>query len=77
MRVVTSGRTLLDPAFAQTVSVDEPYHVFVQPYGRAELHVSARTTPGRRAAAPTGALRPPVYSRGPKVASSTSKVRES
>jgi len=42
------GRTriLIDPGFAQTVSLDEPYHVFVQPYGDAELYVQERSPIG-------------------------------
>lgn len=40
-----NGKALItiDPLFAQTVALDEPYHVFVQAYGDAELYVSART----------------------------------
>jgi hypothetical protein len=33
----------IDPLFAQTVNLSEPYHVFVQSYGEAELYVSQRT----------------------------------
>jgi hypothetical protein len=33
----------IDPLFAQTVAMDEPYHVFVQVYGNAEVYVSGRT----------------------------------
>jgi hypothetical protein len=40
------ARVLIDPSFAQTVSLDEPYHVFVQPYGRAELYVEERSDLG-------------------------------
>jgi hypothetical protein len=42
------GRTriLIEPGFAQTVSLDQPYHVFVQPYGDAELYVEERTALG-------------------------------
>ena len=40
------ARILIDPGYAQTVSVDEPYHVFVQPYGNAELYVTERTNLG-------------------------------
>ncbi len=36
----------LDPKFAETVSVDAPYHVFVQPYGDADVYVARRTTTG-------------------------------
>jgi hypothetical protein len=45
---LTNGRAriLLDPAFAQTINVDEPYHVFVQAYGDAELYVRHRTSLG-------------------------------
>jgi hypothetical protein len=28
------------------VTLDQPYHVFVQPYGRAELYVEERTSLG-------------------------------
>jgi hypothetical protein len=40
------ARILIDPSFAQTVSLDEPYHVFVQPYGRAELYIEETTSLG-------------------------------
>ena len=40
------ARILFDPTFAQTVNVDEPYHVFVQPRGRAELYVGGCTPLG-------------------------------
>jgi hypothetical protein len=45
---LTSGRAriLIDPDFAQTVSLDRPYHVFIQPYGRAEIYVAERTNLG-------------------------------
>jgi hypothetical protein len=33
----------IDPLFAQTVSLTEPYHVFVQSYGDADLYVTNRT----------------------------------
>jgi hypothetical protein len=36
----------IDPVFAETVNLDQPYHVFVQPYGDAELYVSRRTPMG-------------------------------
>jgi hypothetical protein len=36
----------IDPLFAETVNVQQPYHVFVQAYGRAELYVSKRTPEG-------------------------------
>lgn len=36
----------LDSLFAQTVNLDEPYHVFVQSYGDAELYVTNRTRTG-------------------------------
>jgi hypothetical protein len=38
------ARVLLDPSFAQTINPDEPYHVFLQARGRAELYVG-ETTP--------------------------------
>jgi len=38
------ARILLDPTFAQTVSVDEPYHVFLQARGDADMYVG-ETTP--------------------------------
>jgi len=34
----------LDPLFSETVNLDEPYHVFVQPYGDVNLYVSVRST---------------------------------
>jgi hypothetical protein len=40
------ARILLDPAFAQTVALDVPYHVFVQAYGDADLYVRERTSLG-------------------------------
>jgi hypothetical protein len=33
----------IDPVFAQTVNLQEPYHVFVEEYGPEELYVSQRT----------------------------------
>lgn len=36
----------IDPLFAQTVNLKEPYHVFVQPYGDASLYVANRTPTG-------------------------------
>jgi hypothetical protein len=33
----------IDPIFAQTVDLGEPYHVFLQPYAQAELYVAERT----------------------------------
>jgi hypothetical protein len=40
-----SGKAVItiDPLFAQTVNLAEPYHVFVQVYGDAEVYVSNRT----------------------------------
>lgn len=35
-----------DPAFAETVDLSEPYHVFVEPYGPAQLYVARRTAGG-------------------------------
>lgn len=39
------GRALItiDPLFAEAVNVGEPYHVFLQAYGRADLYVSRRS----------------------------------
>ena len=39
-----SGRAIvaIDPLFAETVNLDEPYHVFVQSYGNVSLYVSVR-----------------------------------
>ncbi|MCA9866515.1 MAG: hypothetical protein KIS95_11595 [Anaerolineae bacterium] len=34
----------IDPIFAETVNLDEPYHVFLQAYGDAELYVTERTS---------------------------------
>jgi hypothetical protein len=36
----------IDPIFAQTVNLDRPYHVFVEPYGPASLYVTDRTPTG-------------------------------
>jgi len=36
----------LDPTFAETVSLDGQYHVFVQPYGDADIYVTRRTAAG-------------------------------
>ena len=33
----------IDPIFAETVNLSEPYHVFLQPYGNAEIYVAERT----------------------------------
>ena len=33
----------IDPLFAETVNLNQPYHVFVQAYGDAEIYVSQRT----------------------------------
>ncbi len=54
---LTNGRAriLLDPAFAQTINPDEPYHVFVQSYGDAELYVRERTPLGFEVALREGA----------------------
>jgi hypothetical protein len=40
------ARISIDPIFAETVSLDEPYHVFVQVYGIAEVHVTNRSAAG-------------------------------
>lgn len=32
----------IDPVFAQTVNLTEPYHVFLQAYGNADLYVASR-----------------------------------
>ena len=40
------ARILLDPVFAQTINPAEPYHVFVQAYGDAEIYVTDRTATG-------------------------------
>ena len=40
------ARILFDPLFAQTINPDEPYHVFLQSYGDAELYVQGRTPVG-------------------------------
>jgi hypothetical protein len=36
----------IDPLFAQTVNLEQPYHVFVQVYGNAEVYVRDRTSTG-------------------------------
>lgn len=33
----------IDPLYAQTVNLDEPYHVFLQAYGDVDLYVNGRT----------------------------------
>jgi hypothetical protein len=35
---------VIDPLFAQTVNLEEPYHVFIQPYGDASIYVTNRTS---------------------------------
>lgn len=39
------GRTVIriDPLFSETVNLNEPYHVFIQAYGKATLYVNQRT----------------------------------
>ncbi len=39
-------RIAIDPLYAQTVNLAEPYHVFLQVYGDAELYVSNREADG-------------------------------
>ena len=34
----------IDPVFAETVNLDEPYHVFLQAYGDANIYVDNRTS---------------------------------
>jgi hypothetical protein len=34
----------IDPTFRETVRLDQPYHVFLQPYGPADLYVVRRST---------------------------------
>lgn len=45
---VENGRAwvAIDPIFAETVSLDRAYHVFIEEYGDAELYVSKRTPSG-------------------------------
>ncbi len=42
---LTDGQAvmIIDPLFAKTVNLAEPYHVFVQAYGDAEIYVTGRT----------------------------------
>jgi hypothetical protein len=42
---LTDGQAVIaiDPLFAKTVNLTEPYHVFVQAYGDAEIYVTGRT----------------------------------
>jgi hypothetical protein len=40
------ARVLLDPSFAQTINPEEPYHVFLQARGNAELYVGESTPLG-------------------------------
>jgi hypothetical protein len=44
--VLEGGETTveIDPVFAQTVNLDRPYHVFVEPYGPASLYVTDRAS---------------------------------
>ncbi|MBI3079013.1 MAG: hypothetical protein HYY85_18840 [Deltaproteobacteria bacterium] len=46
----------LDPLFGETVSLAEPYHVFVQAYGDAQLYVGSRTPRGFEVRARQGEL---------------------
>jgi hypothetical protein len=43
---LVDGYTLvrIDPVYAETVNLSEPYHVFLQVYGDSELYISQRTT---------------------------------
>lgn len=43
---LTDGKAVIpvDPLFAETVNLAQPYHVFVQPYSDAQLVVSRRTS---------------------------------
>lgn len=45
---VENGRAwiAIDPIFAETVSLERAYHVFIEEYGDAELYVSKRTSTG-------------------------------
>lgn len=42
----SNGRVIItiDPTYAEVANFDEPYHVFLQPYGEAELYVTNRTS---------------------------------
>jgi hypothetical protein len=42
---LVNGRAVvsIDPLFVESVNSSEPYHVFVQAYGNADLYVSSRT----------------------------------
>lgn len=41
-----TAQIVIDPIFAQTVNLTEPYHVFVQVYGDADVFVTNRTAAG-------------------------------
>lgn len=41
-----TAQVVIDPIFAQTVNLDQPYHVFVQVYGDADVYVTNRTAAG-------------------------------
>lgn len=41
-----TAQVAIDPIFAQTVNLAEPYHVFVQVYGDADVYVANRTAAG-------------------------------
>ena len=40
------AQVAIDPIFVQTVNLAEPYHVFVQVYGDADVYVTNRTATG-------------------------------
>ncbi|QLQ06185.1 MAG: hypothetical protein HZY76_09085 [Anaerolineae bacterium] len=41
-----SSKITIDPVFAQTVNLGQPYHVFVQVYGEADVYVTDRSIVG-------------------------------
>ena len=46
----------IDPTFAETINLDEPYHVFLQAYGNADLFVTNRTVSYTHLTLPTSDL---------------------
>lgn len=46
----------LDPVFAETVNLEEPYHVFLQAYGDAELYVTERDSSSFQVVAKQGCV---------------------
>lgn len=50
------ARIEIDPVFAETVNLDEPYHVFLQAYGDVELYVTERESSSFSVVAKEGSI---------------------